>query len=51
MDIRITGAEALTNGTLERASIHVDDGVIAEIGSDCGCRALSIFTATPSKGR
>jgi alpha-D-ribose 1-methylphosphonate 5-triphosphate diphosphatase len=36
MDIRITGAEVLTNGTLEQTSIHVDDGIIAQVGSDVG---------------
>ncbi|HUC48753.1 MAG TPA: alpha-D-ribose 1-methylphosphonate 5-triphosphate diphosphatase [Xanthobacteraceae bacterium] len=36
MDIRITGAKVLTDGALENASIHIDDGVIAAVGSDRG---------------
>ena len=36
MDIRITGAKVLTGGALVETSVHIGDGVIAEIGSDCG---------------
>jgi alpha-D-ribose 1-methylphosphonate 5-triphosphate diphosphatase len=36
MDIRITGAKVLTDGALETTSVHIDDGVIAAIGSDRG---------------
>ncbi|HEX3505218.1 MAG TPA: alpha-D-ribose 1-methylphosphonate 5-triphosphate diphosphatase [Xanthobacteraceae bacterium] len=36
MDIRITGAKVLTDGTLQDTCVHTSDGVIAEIGSDCG---------------
>ena len=36
MDIGITGAKILTGGALVQTSVHTGDGVIAEIGSDCG---------------
>jgi alpha-D-ribose 1-methylphosphonate 5-triphosphate diphosphatase len=36
MDIGITGAKVLTGGELVETSVHTADGVIAEIGSDCG---------------
>jgi alpha-D-ribose 1-methylphosphonate 5-triphosphate diphosphatase len=36
MDIRITGAKVLTDGTLQDTSVHMSDGVIAEIGADRG---------------
>jgi alpha-D-ribose 1-methylphosphonate 5-triphosphate diphosphatase len=36
MDIGITGAKVLTGGALVETSVHTADGVIAEIGSDCG---------------
>jgi alpha-D-ribose 1-methylphosphonate 5-triphosphate diphosphatase len=40
MDIGINGAKVLTGGALVATSVHTADGVIAEIGSDCGasCR-------------
>jgi alpha-D-ribose 1-methylphosphonate 5-triphosphate diphosphatase len=40
MDIEIDGAKVLTGGALVATSVHTADGVIAEIGSDCGasCR-------------
>jgi alpha-D-ribose 1-methylphosphonate 5-triphosphate diphosphatase len=40
MDIGIDGAKVLTGGALVATSVHTADGVIAEIGSDCGasCR-------------
>ena len=36
MDIRITDAKVLTGGALAETSIHVDEGMIAALGSDRG---------------
>jgi alpha-D-ribose 1-methylphosphonate 5-triphosphate diphosphatase len=36
MDIQITGAKVLTGDALVETSVHLDDGVIAAIGSDGG---------------
>jgi alpha-D-ribose 1-methylphosphonate 5-triphosphate diphosphatase len=36
MDIRITGAKVLAGNELVETSVHTGDGVVAEIGSDCG---------------
>ncbi len=39
MDIRITGAKVLTGDELVETGVHTNDGVIAEIGSDCGAKS------------
>jgi alpha-D-ribose 1-methylphosphonate 5-triphosphate diphosphatase len=39
MDIRITGAKVLTGDELVETGILTNDGVIAEIGSDCGAKS------------
>jgi alpha-D-ribose 1-methylphosphonate 5-triphosphate diphosphatase len=39
MDIRITGAKVLTGDDLVETGVLTNDGVIAEIGSDCGAKS------------
>ena len=39
MDLRITGGRALVDGRLEEASLALDDGVIAEVGTETPARA------------
>jgi alpha-D-ribose 1-methylphosphonate 5-triphosphate diphosphatase len=39
MDIRITGAKVLTGDKLVETGVLTNDGIIAEIGSDCGAKS------------
>jgi alpha-D-ribose 1-methylphosphonate 5-triphosphate diphosphatase len=39
MDIRITNAKVLTGDELVETGVHTNDGVIAEIGSECGAKS------------
>jgi alpha-D-ribose 1-methylphosphonate 5-triphosphate diphosphatase len=39
MDFRIVGGRALIDGRFEEAAVSIDDGVIAELGSDAPARA------------